>query len=165
MGWATRILVCQSTAITASDLGDSGGPVFVHLGGDSVLFAGINHGRDPEIPNSGIFSSTRQIRSELYHSPIGFHQGANQSAYFAQIVGPSVARSGSSCLWWGATSIPNAEYHWFFGDSLVGTGTSFAHSPQSSFILSLQVFGTSGAFASTSFSVSVDQWQAPCADH
>lgn len=165
LGWATRILVCQSTAITASDFGDSGGPVFVHLGGDSVLFAGINHARDPEIPNSGIFSSTRQIRSELYHSPIGFHQSANQSTYSAQITGPSVARSGSSCVWWGASSIPNAEYHWFVNDSLVGTGTSFALSPLSSFVVSLQVFGTSGEFASTSFSVSVDQWQAPCADH
>ena len=40
---AHRILQCQSTALTNSEGGDSGGPVFVYLGGNDVLFAGLNH--------------------------------------------------------------------------------------------------------------------------
>ena len=162
--WATRVVVCQTVAITASDYGDSGGPMFVHLGGDSVLFAGINTGRHDDIPNSSVSSSPRQIRSELFQADFRFYPGEGAPPIATvQISGPTAMRPGNVCMWWATSSIDDPAIEWYAADSLVGVGPLLTFSPASSTTLVAYAIG-SGTYATASFSVSVGAQNSPCAD-
>jgi hypothetical protein len=164
--WETRYLLCQSVAITASDGGDSGGPVFVHLGGDSVLFAGIHHGSDDSGPYEymAIFSSVGQIRSELFQEQFRFHPNESPPPpATVQISGPNSLQPGNLCMWWATTDIASPMIEWYVADTLIGAGPLLTYAPLSSTTLVVYAVG-SGSSASTSFEVSVGMEHAPCAD-
>lgn len=164
-GFATRILVCQSTAETNSQPGDSGGPVFVYLGGDEVLFAGLNWGKSEPWDRLGHFSSARQIRSEMFSHGFQFYPSEPPPpSYYVQIQGPGFQQLGTSCTWSAVTNVDAPEFIWYADDIQVGTQQSITLSQSQSFVLRVEAYGATYQGASASLSITVSTQVPVCAD-
>ena len=165
-----RILVCQSVAHTNSQPGDSGGPVFILLaGGNQVLFAGLNWGAPSGTTTLGIFSSTRQIRSEMYHAEFRFFPAAPPlppgSSFSATVSGAVVVPPSVTCSYYGSANIADAEYLWIVDGVAVGTGTRLNWtSGYTQFVLVLEAIGQNAEFATTTLTVNVDSNAGMCYD-
>lgn len=161
-----EVLVCQSTALTGSRPGDSGGPTFMYFGHQNVMLIGLNWGASSTTGQDGHFSSVRQIRSELYQQTIYFFPGDNPPPPpTATIYGPlHIKPTSTNCFWTAASTIPDAEYTWLVDGVMAGTGGYFYHSAQYPFTLTLQAAG-SEAYASVNFYVSVSNEGYDCYDY
>ena len=177
-GWVgQRILQCQSTASTNSQGGDSGGPVFVYLGGRDVLFAGLNWGNDEQFDEygnvtsgvnaNGHFSSIQQIRSELYQHEFTFYQFEVPPPQFeATIVGPAFITQFVTGTW-TASAANGTEpylYSWEVDGAPSGAGQSLDWMfsvPFTTHAIVVRVEDATGRVATKQFDVNVDDGQCP----
>ena len=120
-----RVMVCQQRAEYNSNGGDSGGPVFIYLGGDSVLYAGINWGnsgaKGDDTGIDGYFSPVAQMRVDLSQYSLQFYY-PKLGPLPPFIVGPTQLLAGEWGTWSPSTKATVCDW-WVDDQRVVAAGS------------------------------------------
>ena len=184
-----KTVLCAAVATYYSEDGDSGGPVIEPHGSGTAWAVGIHFARGKVAPqtwywiaqNFSFFSPMYRVQAAMYDAngwvldPTTASASPSPSSIsytyqdYANISGTDIMGPDMTCHWYGGTNIDSPTYEWMVNGTYAGSNADLYFAAPSSpvpntLIVRLNVWNSSGAFATITREVAVASGTPQCYD-